>query len=218
MIAGQPSPEIVAGIFYGAAVTDMMAILVAERTGGATRVTWGNQGAVKLLGYGLEDLGNLPFDTLLPTLRGGELKLLLRRERGTQMNLPIRTASGATVECVLISTPMPSGRMWTLRVVAGTNEQERALRATDDAHERRFSTLTERSPIPMLLSEQGLRLARVHATLCRRGGRTSPTPSPPSRPAGPRSCPAPAGPAPPPPPPSTPASSRPPMPSRAGTA
>src|SRR4051795_5330115 len=167
MIAGQPSPEIVAGIFYGAAVTDMMAILVAERIGGITRVTWGNQGAVKLLGYGLEDLGNLPFATLLPTLSGGELKLLLRRERGTQMTLPIRTASGATVECVLISTPMPSGRMWTLRVVAGANEQERALRATADAHERRFSTLTERSPIPMLLSEQGMRLAHVNDAFCR---------------------------------------------------
>jgi diguanylate cyclase (GGDEF)-like protein/PAS domain S-box-containing protein len=171
MIAGQPSPEIVAGIFYGAAVTDMMAILVAERTGSTTRVTWGNQGAVTLLGYGLEDLGNLPFDTLLPTLRGGELKLLLRRERGTQMNLPIRTASGATLECVIISTPMPSGRMWTLRVVAGANEQERALRATADAHERRFSTLTERSPIPMLLSEQGMRLAHVNDAFCSLLGR-----------------------------------------------
>src|SRR3954468_23535785 len=98
MIAGQPSPEIVAGIFYGAAVTDMMAILVAERTGGTTRVTWGNQGAVSLLGYGLEGLGNLPFETPLPALRGGDLNPLLRRERGTRMTLPIRTASGATVE------------------------------------------------------------------------------------------------------------------------
>src|SRR5689334_23023045 len=166
MIAGQPSPEIVAGVFYGAAVTDMMAILVAERIGNATRVRWGNQGAVRLLGYGLEDLGDLPVETLLPSLRGGELTLLLRRERGTRMNLPIRTASGATVECVLVSPPMPSGRMWTLRVIAGTNEQERALRATADAHERRFSTLTERSPIPMLLSEQGMRLAHVNDAFC----------------------------------------------------
>ena len=29
-----------------------------------------------------------------------------------------------------------------------------------DAHERRFSALTERSPVPTLLSEQGLRVAR----------------------------------------------------------
>src|SRR3954464_6497359 len=176
MIAGQPSPEIVAGIFYGAAVTDMMAILVAERTGGTTRVTWGNQGAVSLLGYGLEDLGTLPFETLLPTLRGGELKLLLRRERGTEMSLQVRTASGATLDCVLISTPMPSGRMWTLRVVAGANEQERALRATADAHERRFSTLTERSPIPMLLSEQGMRLAHVNDAFCSLLGRRAEQP------------------------------------------
>ena len=56
--------------------------------------------------------------------------------------------------------------MWTLRVVSTSNEQERALRATADAHERRFSALTERSPIPTLLSEQGMRLAHVNDAFC----------------------------------------------------
>ncbi len=51
------------------------------------------------------------------------------------------------------------------------NEQERALRATADAHERRFSALTERSPVPTLLSEQGMRLAHVNDALCGLVGR-----------------------------------------------
>jgi diguanylate cyclase (GGDEF)-like protein/PAS domain S-box-containing protein len=70
------------------------------------------------------------------------------------------------VEALVVSTPAPSGHMWTLRLVATSNEQERALRATADAHERRFSTLTERSPVPTLLSEQGMRLAHVNDAFC----------------------------------------------------
>jgi len=53
-----------------------------------------------------------------------------------------------------------------VRLTSSANETERALRATADAHERRFSTLTERSPIPTLLSEQGMRLAHVNDAFC----------------------------------------------------
>jgi PAS domain S-box-containing protein len=158
--------EIVASVFHGAAVTDALAILVVENDGTATRVSWGNQGAVKLLGYGLEDLRSLPIEQLLPSLRGSELRLLLRRERAGQMSLPVRTASGAFFDTVIIATPTPSGQMWTLRIITTSNDHEKALRATADAHERRFSTLTERSPIPTLLSEQGMRLAHVNDAFC----------------------------------------------------
>ncbi|MGY1604855.1 putative bifunctional diguanylate cyclase/phosphodiesterase [Geodermatophilus sp. SYSU D00815] len=164
-------PEVVAGVFYGAAVTEAMAILVAEVVGTTCRLTWGNQGAVTLLGYDGEDLRRLPVDHLLPTLRGGERKLLLRRERGAQMRLPVRRADGGTVDALVVSTPMPSGRMWTLRVAPISDEHERALRATADAHERRFAALTERSPVPTLLSEQGMRLAHVNDAFCSLVGR-----------------------------------------------
>ncbi|MGY1692509.1 putative bifunctional diguanylate cyclase/phosphodiesterase [Geodermatophilus sp. SYSU D01105] len=160
------SPEIVSSIFYGAAVSDTLVLLVAELVGGTPRVTWGNEGATQLLGFGLADLRSLPVATLVPTLRGGEIKLLLRRERAARMNLPVRTASGALVDTLVVCTPSPSGRMWTLRLVPTSNEQERALRATADAHEQRFATLTERSPIPTLLSEQGMRLAHVNDAFC----------------------------------------------------
>jgi diguanylate cyclase (GGDEF)-like protein/PAS domain S-box-containing protein len=160
------APEIVSTVFYSATVSDSMAILVAETVAGGPRLSWCNEGAVTLLGYGLDDLRALPLDHLFPSLGGGELKLLLRRERTARMTLPVRTASGAVVESVVIATPAPDGRMWTLRVVATSNEQEKALRATADAHERRFSALTERSPVPTLLSEQGMRLAHVNDAFC----------------------------------------------------
>src|SRR3712207_7055073 len=56
--------------------------------------------------------------------------------------------------------------MWTMRILSTSNEHERALRPTADAHERRFSALTERSPVPTLLSEQGMRLAHVNDAFC----------------------------------------------------
>ena len=164
-------PEIVSTVFYSASVSDSMAILVAEIDGGTPRLTWCNQGAVQLLGYGVDDLRTLPVDQLFPSLGSGELKLLLRRERTVRMTMPVRTASGADVDSLIVSTPSPGGRMWTMRVVSTANEQERALRATADAHERRFSTLTERSPVPTLLSEQGMRLAHVNDAFCTLVGR-----------------------------------------------
>ncbi len=160
------APEIVSSVFYGAAVSNSLALLVAEMVDDVPRISWGNEGAMHLLGYALEDLRELPVAHLLPSLRGAELRLLLRRERTARMNLPIRTASGVFTECVVLCTPTPTGRMWNLRVVSADNEQERALRATADAHERRFATLTERSPVPTLLSEQGMRLAHVNDAFC----------------------------------------------------
>src|SRR3954454_17395405 len=109
--------EIVSSVFHSATVSDATAILVAETHDGVQRISWGNEGAVKLLGYAVEDLRCLPVDQLLPSLRGGELRLLLRRQRVAQMTLPVRTASGATVESLVIATPSPTGRTWTMRVV-----------------------------------------------------------------------------------------------------
>ncbi|OMQ15396.1 GGDEF domain-containing protein, partial [Modestobacter sp. VKM Ac-2676] len=170
-VAGeQPSPEVVAAVFHGVSVSSSSAILVVERTGGIARVAWTNEKAVAILGYAQEDLRALPVDQLLPTLRGGELRLLLRRERAVVMTLPVRCASGESLDCSVSTVPAPGGRRWTVRLSATTNEQERALRATADAHERRFATLTERSPIPTLLSEQGMRLAHVNDAFCALAG------------------------------------------------
>ncbi|WP_233488600.1 EAL domain-containing protein [Blastococcus sp. TF02-9] len=164
-------PEIVSSVFYSASVSDSMALLVAETSGRTQRVTWANEGAVQLLGYGLADLSAMPVEQLFPTLGGGELKLMLRRERSAQRTLQVRTASGALVEVGVLTTPSPGGHRWTVLLRATANEHERALRATADAHERRFSALTERSPVPTLLSEQGMRLAHVNDAFCALVGR-----------------------------------------------
>ncbi len=164
-------PEIVSSVFYSASVSDSLALLVAETSGRTQRFAWANEGAVQLLGYGLEDLCAMPVEQLFPTLGGGELKLLLRRERSARRTLHVRTASGALVEAGVLTTPSPGGRRWTVMLRSTANEQERALRATADAHERRFSALTERSPVPTLLSEQGMRLAHVNDAFCGLVGR-----------------------------------------------
>jgi diguanylate cyclase (GGDEF)-like protein/PAS domain S-box-containing protein len=162
----QASPEIVAAVFHTASISDTMAILTVEAVGRTLRVSWSNDKAVQLLGYARDDLRALPVDQLLPSLAAGELKLLLRRERSARMTLPVRTATGASVECVVAAAPAPAGRLWTLRLFSTATETERALRANADAHERRFATLTERSPVPTLLSEQGMRLAHVNDAFC----------------------------------------------------
>ena len=68
--------------------------------------------------------GRCPSTQLFPTLEGGELKLLLRRERAARMTLPVRTASGAIAGGRASSTtPSPGGRMWT---AARHGDRERA--------------------------------------------------------------------------------------------
>jgi diguanylate cyclase (GGDEF)-like protein/PAS domain S-box-containing protein len=159
-------PEVVAAVFHGVSLSDTAAVMVVEQVAGTPRVRWSNDRAGSLLGYAREDLVALPAAQLFPSLVGAELKLLLRRERAVQMTLPVRCAPGALLDCAALATPVPGGRRWTVRLDPTSNETERALRATADAHERRFSTLTERSPIPTLLSEQGMRLAHVNDAFC----------------------------------------------------
>ena len=129
---------------------------------GATRAP------LQLLGYGLDDLRSLAARrTSSRPSRGGELKLLLRRERAARMTLPgpyrQRRLARVTRHRHAVARAAGCGPCASLSTA---NEQERALRATADAHERRFSTLTERSPVPTLLSEQGMRLAHVNDAFC----------------------------------------------------
>ena len=162
---GSVSPEVLTAVFHTALVSDR-AMVVVEVVDRDRTVVWSNDQAADLLGYATEDLSAMPVEQLLPSLRGGELKLLLRRERAVEMTLPVRCASGVPVQCLVHATPDQAGRLWTLRISALDKGQERVPRATADAHERRFATLTERSPIPTLLSEQGMRLAHVNDAFC----------------------------------------------------
>ena len=65
-------------------------------SGGSQRLTWCNEGAVPAARLRPRRPPRARRSTqLFPTLGGGELKLLLRRERAARMTLPVRTASGA---------------------------------------------------------------------------------------------------------------------------
>jgi diguanylate cyclase (GGDEF)-like protein/PAS domain S-box-containing protein len=170
-VAEAAAPDVVASVFHGAAVSDSLALLVVESAAHGPRVRWANAGAVELLGHGLEDLRGMPVEDLVCSLTGSELSLLLRRERAVRTVLPVRTAAGVVVEMHVSTAPVPGGRTWNLRLSAAADPHERELRATAAAMERRFATLAERSPVPTLLSEQGMRLAHVNDSFCRLVGR-----------------------------------------------
>ncbi|GAB3199967.1 hypothetical protein GCM10027261_30920 [Geodermatophilus arenarius] len=169
--AGAVTPEVVAAVFSAAAGGEGTALLVAETIGDAPRVTWANEGAVRLLGPAPEDLAGRPVTDLVPTLAAGELPLLLRREHTSRLALPVRTADGGLTDAVVRATPAPAGDAWTLAITPGAGNADRVSRAGADAAERRFATLSERSPVPTLLSEQGMRLAHVNDAFCRLAGR-----------------------------------------------
>jgi diguanylate cyclase (GGDEF)-like protein/PAS domain S-box-containing protein len=152
--------------FYSATAGDATALLVIDAVDTAFVVGWANEGAARLLGSTADGLRGRDLHDLLPGVARGQLDALLRSGRTAQLTVTVRTQAGRQVEAVVVAMPEPNGSRWTVRVIATADELERALRATADAHERRFAAVTERSPVPLLLSEQGMRLAHVNQALC----------------------------------------------------
>ncbi|WP_233498875.1 bifunctional diguanylate cyclase/phosphodiesterase [Blastococcus sp. TF02A-26] len=142
------------------------ALLVVDRDGAAPRISWVNDATARLLGHQPEELRGLDLRELVPTLDGADLAALLSSDRTAQLTTSVRTRSGTAVEAVVVAMPEPTGVRWTVRIISTTTELERALRATAEALERRFAAVTERSPVPLLLSEQGMRLAHVNDAFC----------------------------------------------------
>ncbi|WP_336031742.1 putative bifunctional diguanylate cyclase/phosphodiesterase [Geodermatophilus sp. FMUSA9-8] len=152
---------------YSATAVDATALLVVDAVGGgALPVSWANEGAARLLGARAADLRGHDLRSFLPGVAPDVLHALLHSGRTAQLTAPVRRATGEHVEAVVVAMPEPTGTRWTLRVISTADELERALRATADAHERRFAAVTERSPVPLLLSEQGMRLTHVNEAMC----------------------------------------------------
>ncbi|MGY1708692.1 putative bifunctional diguanylate cyclase/phosphodiesterase [Geodermatophilus sp. SYSU D00758] len=158
------------GVVPDGGVADATALLVVDLDGAAAAVTWANEGAARLLGAAPEALRGTDVAALLPALVEERRTQLLTGGRTSQVTTAVRTAAGAVVECVVVAMPEPGGTRATLRVISTADELARALRATADAHARRFTALTERSPVPVLLSEQGVRLAHVNDAFCALAG------------------------------------------------
>ncbi len=170
-VAAVPAP-VVAAVFHAASVGDGVALFVVESTGrGVPCVTWAGVGVERLLGHALSEVPGRPLSAFLPDLPAGGMGALLRAERAVCEHLAVRTATGELLDAVVLATPSPTAGVWAVSVRTGASANERALAARAAAHERRFSTLTERSPVPTLLSEHGMRLAHVNDAFCRLTGR-----------------------------------------------
>lgn len=159
--------EVIAAVLHAAAADAEVALVVAEvEPAAAPVVRWTNQGATALLGRAASDVEHAELAELLERADGEALSTMFRRERPTSTPVTVRTAVGERIACRAVATPSPDGRLWTLRIAPAQTDLELALRASADAHQHRFEVLAERSPVPTMMSEQGMRLGHVNDALC----------------------------------------------------
>lgn len=175
MQSGHAQPrDVVTAVFHATAAEPNLAVLVAElAAAGEPTIRWSNAGASKLIGLASSDLEGEPLAEFLAGLDDVSLTTMFRRERSTTTSAQIRTAIGETVPCVVTASPSPEGGLWTLQLHRSDSDLERSLRASADAQERRVRVLAERSPVPTMMSEQGMRLGHVNDALCTLLGTTS---------------------------------------------
>jgi len=159
---------VLAAVFHAVAADPDGALLVIELGGDRSKpvVRWSNLGAGILLGMADSDLVGQPLSEFLAGPHETSLTTMFRRERSTSTSATIRTAVGAAVKCIVKAAPTADDRLWTLQIEPALSDRELALRASADAHERRFRVLAERSPVPTMMSDQGMRLGHVNDALC----------------------------------------------------
>ncbi len=154
-------------VLHAAAVRVDAAVVVVVAEAGGPKVRWAGAGIERLLGHSSTEVLGMALDRLFPETPPGGLVALLRRERSVTAELRGRSRTGALLDLVVTATPSSDTGVWTVTAQHARTATERALADSAAAHERRFTTLTERSPVPTLLSEQGLRLAHVNDAFCR---------------------------------------------------
>lgn len=160
-------PDVVAAVFHAASSEREVVLVVVEIDDPREPVIrWSNRRASELLGLASSDLEGRRLSDYVSGPDEPPFQVMFRRERLTTTAVALRTAVGETVACRVGATPAPDGRLWTLRVHPAHSERELALRASADAHEQRFRVLAERSPVPTMMSEQGMRLGHVNDALC----------------------------------------------------
>ncbi|WP_188113256.1 putative bifunctional diguanylate cyclase/phosphodiesterase [Nocardioides humilatus] len=165
--SGREPRGVVAAVFHAAAAEPDVALLVVEPDKAKEPIIlWTNPRTSELLGVASSDLVGEPLAQFVKGPDGVSLSTMLRRERRMTTSGTARTAVGETVACRVSATPAPDGRLWTLQVHHAHSDLELALRASADAHEYRFKVLAERSPVPTMMSEQGMRLGHANDALC----------------------------------------------------
>ncbi|HWJ82329.1 MAG TPA: EAL domain-containing protein [Nocardioides sp.] len=159
--------DVIAAVFHAATADPEVALVVVE-LGDVTEpiVRWSNLRASELLGLACSDLEGERLADFVSVPGDVTLASTFRRERTTSTSVTVRTAVGETVTCRLHAIPSPDARLWALQVHPAQSDVELALRASAEAHEQRFKVLAERSPVPTMMSEQGMRLGHVNDALC----------------------------------------------------
>lgn len=166
-LSSRQPDDVVAAVFHAAAAERETVLIVAELDEqGEPVIRWANPMASELVGLASSDLEGTRLRDHMTGLPGSRLSSMCRRERSTTTAVSLRTATGERLACRVRAVPAPDGRLWTLQVQRAQSDRELALRASADAHEQRFRVLAERSPVPTMMSEQGMRLGHVNDALC----------------------------------------------------
>jgi diguanylate cyclase (GGDEF)-like protein/PAS domain S-box-containing protein len=100
-----------------------------------------------------------------------DLRTLLRRERGVRRNGSLHVADGSRRPVTLVAHPVPDLPLWTVRAFPADESESANAYAAARAYERRYAALAERTPIPTVLSDVGMRLAHVNDAFARLLGR-----------------------------------------------
>ncbi|WP_460846866.1 putative bifunctional diguanylate cyclase/phosphodiesterase [Nocardioides ultimimeridianus] len=159
--------DIVAAILHSASADTAVALLVAEVDDPRGPVIrWSNIGTTELFGLAASDLVGRELGDFVEPTSDHALGSLFRRERSTNGAVTARTAVGESIECRFRAVPAPDGLLWAVQISPARSDMELALRASADAHQHRFEILAERSPVPTMMSEQGMRLGHVNDALC----------------------------------------------------
>jgi diguanylate cyclase (GGDEF)-like protein/PAS domain S-box-containing protein len=159
-------PGAVRALLHGTTQT-LLPLLVVSAPGRPVleqaTVVWANRATGQLLRYETRALVGRAMGRLVVPPRPGEHRPeLLRRERTHSTALTMQVADGSHIDVLVRALPAASDPLWALSLRLPKAQDDEAVQAAVAAHERRFVTLVERSPVPTVLSEAGMRLSHVN--------------------------------------------------------
>ncbi|WP_336922502.1 putative bifunctional diguanylate cyclase/phosphodiesterase [Aquipuribacter sp. SD81] len=153
-------PGVRHALLHAAEVADDAVLVV--RAGDPSRVEWVNPAAETVLGAASGTIAGAPLARLLESRDD-----LLGTARGSAGHGSLRAADGTRTAVRVTSHPVPGQPLWVLTAVPAQRRPVEADSEALRAVERRFTALAERTPVPTVLSDVGLRLAHVNDAFTR---------------------------------------------------
>lgn len=121
-------------------------------------IRWANESIGEVLGYTPDVLAGTPFSRVITM---ADTTQLLRVERAITSDGTLRSSNGTTTRVSLTAHPAPPNGLWVVAIDPLT-QGEPIPSEMSKVQEQRFTALTERSPVPTVASEVGVRLAHVN--------------------------------------------------------